>query len=102
MAAWRHEWFPNVAPAVNMQLPGMMDSMMSMDMGKLDSLNGDAFDLEFIRQMIAHHEGGVIMARDASAKATRAEIKLLASSIITSQEAEIKQMLEWQQSWKTN
>src|SRR5215213_11032643 len=102
MAAWRQEWFPNAAPAVNMELPGMMDSMMGMDMSKLDSLNGAAFDLEFIRQMIPHHEGGVIMARDALSKATRAEIKLLASSIISAQETEIKQMRQWQQSWKEN
>src|SRR5215212_1318967 len=88
MAAWRKQWFPDAPPAVNMELPGMMDSMMSMDMGKLDSLTGPAFDLEFVRQMIPHHEGGVLMARDALAKNTRTEIKMLANDIIAAQETE--------------
>jgi uncharacterized protein (DUF305 family) len=39
------------------------------------------------------------MAQDASTKSTHPEIKKLAQDIISSQQAEIKQMQEWKQAW---
>lgn len=100
MKAWREKWFAGVAPAMNMEMAGMNDSMKDMDMTKLGSLTGNAFDLEFIGQMIPHHEGAVIMAKEARQKSQRAEIKNMANSIIRDQEAEIKQMKDWQAAWQ--
>ncbi len=99
MRAWRESWFAGKAPAINMQLAGMADSMKGMDMKKLASLNGIGYDLEFIRQMIPHHVGAVEMAKEAIAKTKRAEIKTLAEAIIKAQDAEIKQMKTWQTAW---
>ena len=82
-----------------MNLAGMQDGMKGMDTAKLDSLKDRAFDLEFIKQMIPHHEGAVVMAKEALQKSENAEIKNLAESIIKSQDAEIKKMRDWQSSW---
>ncbi|MEQ1922124.1 MAG: DUF305 domain-containing protein [Pyrinomonadaceae bacterium] len=99
MKAWRDKWFAGAAPAMNMEMAGMSDSMKGMDMKKLSALSGNDFDLEFIRQMTPHHEGAVIMAKEALQKSTKDEIKTLASAIITAQDAEIKQMKDWQTTW---
>jgi len=99
MNAWRDKWFAGAAPAVNMEMAGMSDSMKGMDMKKLGSLSGNDFDLEFIKQMMPHHEGAVIMAKEALQKSTKDEIKTLAGAIIKAQEAEIKQMKDWQAAW---
>lgn len=99
MKAWRDKWFAGAAPAMNMEMPGMSDSMKGMDMKKLSALTGNDFDLEFIRQMIPHHEGAVIMSKEALQKSTKDEIKTLAGAIIKAQEAEIKQMKDWQAAW---
>ncbi len=99
MKAWREKWFAGAAQAVNMEMAGMADSMKGMDMKKLSALSGNDFDLEFIRQMIPHHDGAVIMAKEALQKTAKDEIKTLANAIIKAQEAEIKQMKEWQGAW---
>lgn len=99
MRGWREKWFGDKPPAVNMEMAGMSDSMKGMDMKILESANGNSYDLEFIKQMTPHHEGAVVMAREALQKAEHAEIKTLASGIIKAQEAEIKQMKDWQTAW---
>jgi uncharacterized protein (DUF305 family) len=99
MRAWRDKWFGGAAPALNMEMMGMNDSMKGMDMKMLGSLSGNEFDLAFIKQMISHHEGGVAMAKEALKRSTKDEIKTLAAAIIKAQESEIKQMKEWQTAW---
>jgi uncharacterized protein (DUF305 family) len=99
MKKWREERFAGKPAAVNMNLAGMQDGMKGMDMAKLDSLKDREFDLEFIKQMIPHHEGAVVMAKEALQKSENAEIKNLTESIINSQDAEIKKMRDWQSSW---
>ena len=100
MKEWRGKWFAGSAPAINMEMAGMMGSMKGMDMKKLGGLTGNAFDLEFISEMIPHHEGAVVMAREALERSPKPEIKTLARAIITAQEAEIAQMKGWQTTWK--
>ncbi len=99
MKTWREQWYTDKGPAINMELPGMNDSMKGMDMKKLGSLSGNDLDLEFIDQMIPHHEGAVVMAKEVLQKSTKDEIKTLANAIINAQEAEIKQMKEWRTAW---
>jgi uncharacterized protein (DUF305 family) len=74
------------------QMKGMM---MSRDLGAKDA----EFDLRFIEAMIPHHEGAVVMAQEAATKSTHPEIKQLAKDIISSQQAEIKEMQGWLQTW---
>jgi uncharacterized protein (DUF305 family) len=100
MQGWRSKWFGEAPQAVNMQFPGMAEGMSGMNMEKLDSLKANSFDLEFIRQMIPHHEGALAMAKDALVNGSNAEIKSLARQIVEAQEAEIRQMRQWQEGWK--
>jgi uncharacterized protein (DUF305 family) len=45
--------------------------------------------------MIPHHEGALIMAKDAQSKSKRPEIQQLSQAILVSQAAEIKLMKQW-------
>jgi uncharacterized protein (DUF305 family) len=81
-----------------MEMPGMADSM-KMDMTKLSNSRDKAFDLAFIEMMIQHHQGAVLMAKEALTKSERQEIKTLAGNIIKAQEAEIKMMTDWKVKW---
>jgi uncharacterized protein (DUF305 family) len=100
MKMWRDKWFPGASPAVNMEMAGMHESMKGMDMASLSALSGNDFDLAFVQQMTPHHEGAVMMAREALQKAAKPEIKKLAEAIIKAQETEIKNMKEWQAAWQ--
>ena len=99
MKAWRERWFPGAALAINMEMAGMTDSMKGMDMKKLSTLTANDLDLEFVKQMIPHHEGALVMSREALKRSAKDEIKILGNAIIKAQEAEIKQMKEWQAAW---
>ena len=77
---------------------GMQGEMDSMTAG-LQGKTGDAFDQEFLNEMILHHQGAVQMAEAALKDAKHQEIKDLAQKIITAQNAEIKQMQAWKASW---
>jgi len=100
MSEWRDLWFAEKAKAVNMEFAGMSHGAGRMDLKKLESLTGQEFDAEFVKQMISHHEGAVEMAKDVQKRDARKELKELAGDIITSQEAEIKQMKEWLAKWQ--
>jgi len=98
MKDWREKWFKGAPRAMNMEMPGMMDSM-KMDMSKLSNSKDKAFDLAFIEMMTPHHAGAVSMAKEALSKSEKPEIKTLAGNIIKAQEAEIKMMNEWKEKW---
>jgi len=98
MTGWREKWFAGKPPAMNMEMPGMADSM-KMDMPKLTNSKDKEFDLAFIDMMTPHHAGAVTMAREALTKAEHPEIKSLANQIIKAQEAEIKMMADWKTKW---
>ncbi|MBB4184106.1 CopM family metallochaperone [Sinorhizobium terangae] len=52
-------------------------------------------DLDFVRGMIAHHQGAIDMAKIELEHGKDEEIRKLAENIIKAQEAEIKVMKEW-------
>lgn len=72
-----------------------MDEKMMKELGPKDA----TYDKRFMDLMISHHEGGIMMAKDALTKSDRPEIKELARKIIDSQEKEIQQMKDWEKSW---
>jgi len=93
MRQWREQWFAGRPSALNMEMPGMRESM-KMDMTKLTAARGAEFDRMFYEMMIPHHEGAITMSREALNRGEHAEIKTLADQIIKSQEAEIRMMRE--------
>jgi len=71
----------------------MMDEMMSTaDMTRLAASKGAAFDRLWVELMIQHHEGAVRMAKDDVAGGKDPAARALASSIVISQETEIREM----------
>ncbi|HKP69834.1 MAG TPA: DUF305 domain-containing protein [Pyrinomonadaceae bacterium] len=100
MEKFRDRWFGDKDPAINMEFPGMSEGMHGMDLHKLGSLRGNEFDLEFIRQMIPHHEGALVMAKQIKDNDSYAELKRLADDIIRAQEAEIATMRGWLTAWE--
>ena len=72
---------------------GLMPGMATEDeLANLRSLSGTAFDVEFLRLMIRHHQGGLGMAQYAEAHGETAVVRSLAKSIADSQTAETKLM----------
>lgn len=69
--------------------------MMMNKLGKADK----NYDLRFMNAMISHHEGAIMMAKDAKQKTQHQEIKTLSQNIIESQQKEIDQMKAWRKAW---
>ncbi len=74
---------------------GGMNHDMNMDLGPADA----EFDLRFIDAMTPHHQGGVVMAKEAQQKSKRPEMQKLAAEIIKAQDKELTQMKQWRQAW---
>ncbi|ADZ69443.1 CopM family metallochaperone [Polymorphum gilvum] len=55
---------------------------------------GDA-DIDFVRGMIAHHQGAIDMARIVMEYGTDPEIRKLAEDIVKAQDSEIAFMKDW-------
>ncbi|WP_018772406.1 DUF305 domain-containing protein [Arthrobacter sp. 131MFCol6.1] len=90
MTGWLKTWNE---PAQMASGHGMGDGMMGDDdLKKLDAAQGaDAAKL-FLAQMIAHHEGAVMMAKTEISQGKNPDAIQLSKSIVTSQEAEIQEM----------
>jgi uncharacterized protein (DUF305 family) len=82
-------------PAPQMDMSHTMSGMMLGLQGK----TGDAFDKEFITEMVVHHQGAVDMAQAALTNGQHQEIKTLANAIITAQNKEIAEMKAWYKAW---
>jgi uncharacterized protein (DUF305 family) len=85
----------------NMSGGTMEQRMQSMNAEMVQHLGAaDAdYDHRFIDMMIPHHEGAIMMAKDALQKSQRPEIKKLAEEIIAAQEKEIAQLKAWSEAW---
>jgi uncharacterized protein (DUF305 family) len=89
MKNWHREWFGAAPPT--MPMSGAM-AMMGMSMDH-DAIRGaDDPDLVFVRQMIPHHAGAILMSDMLLAGDPRPELASLAQDIIAAQSAEIGQM----------
>ncbi len=65
----------------------------------LNDKSGKAYEKEFLKQMIIHHQQAVEMSRPAEKNAAHHEIKSLAKDIISAQQKEIDMMKQWQVEW---
>jgi uncharacterized protein (DUF305 family) len=78
-------------------MAGMADGLMpgmatKEELANLRSLSGTAFDVEFLRLMIRHHQGGLDMAQYAAAHAELPTVRSLARSMAETQAAETTTM----------
>jgi len=72
---------------------GMGDGMMGdEDLKTLDAAQGTEAAKLFLTQMIAHHEGAVMMAKTETTDGRNAEAIRLSEEIVSSQETEIQEM----------
>jgi uncharacterized protein (DUF305 family) len=102
MSGWLQSWGQKVPSTDSMSGGGhdmtdmggmMMDGMMTeADMKKLESSSGTAFDRLWMELMIQHHEGAVRMSEDELKDGKNLDVKALAQTIVTSQQAEISTM----------
>lgn len=105
MMDWQQEWNYSATDSSNPHAGHMMESSgsMSEDMAdmeaKLNGLSGEAYNKEFLKQMILHHQQAVDMSKYAETNAKHQEVKDLAQAVITAQEKEIADMKSWQQKW---
>jgi uncharacterized protein (DUF305 family) len=81
-------------PAMAMPTPGN-DPMTTM----LKSLSGTAFEVNWMQQMIMHHQDAITMAKLVPTNTKRPELVTLANEIITAQNGEIEQMTKWLKDW---
>jgi uncharacterized protein (DUF305 family) len=82
----------------------IMDSMMNggtmMDSQMMGSFDDEKpFDLQFIDQMIPHHEGALMSSEHMISKSKRPEMRQLYENIQKSQSEQIEQMQEWRKEW---
>ncbi|MEK7187269.1 MAG: DUF305 domain-containing protein [Patescibacteria group bacterium] len=102
MKSWYEDWFGSDVPNYSSSMMGHGGMMMPMTgfVGNSTTLeNAKDFDLEFINQMIPHHEMAIMMARMLAATSNRKEMKELADQIIISQSGEIDMMRSWYATW---
>lgn len=103
MSEWLVEAGENPYAHIGMDHEEMMDEMEGMhspeEMEQLRSLEGEAFEREFISLMIDHHGGAIQMSEMVLENGEDPGVAQLAEEIIAEQEAEIAQMRGWCQEW---
>lgn len=101
MQAWLEQWgMPKMpgGPGMGMpEMPGMgmpgMEGMLSpADMQALQAAEGAEGSKLFLIQMIRHHQGAIVMARNEIANGQYPDTVALAESIVSSQQKEIDTM----------
>ena len=83
---------PDSALSDSEHMAGADGMMTDAQLSALGELTGEAFRTEWLRTMIAHHEGAVALARTELASGSDPQVRALASSIRAEKEAEIEQM----------
>lgn len=89
MTGWLGSW--NEPP----QMPsghGMSGMLSDDDMKKLGAAQGTEAARLFLKQMIAHHEGAVMMAKTENSAGKSTDAIMLSQDIVSAQEAEIQEM----------
>lgn len=95
MTGWLAGWNEPAGMHSGHATDGGMEGMMGReDLEKLDAAQGTDAARLFLTRMIAHHEGAVKMARTESTAGKNPDAVQLSKDIISSQEAEIREMKE--------
>lgn len=93
MTGWLESWGQPTDIPTDMPSTHSMSGMMGdEDMTKLEAAQGTESAKLFLTQMIAHHDGAVMMARTETTEGKYAEAVALSKDIVSSQETEIQDM----------
>jgi uncharacterized protein (DUF305 family) len=90
MKKWRNAWYKGAPSAKSKNIPGM----------QMTHTASGGYDVQFLHDMVAHHEGAIEMSKEVPDKGKRPEIKQLAQQVIKAQEAEIEKMKRWRTEWE--
>ncbi|KQR75343.1 hypothetical protein ASF98_05810 [Arthrobacter sp. Leaf337] len=89
MTGWLKSWNESATMGAGHTMNGMMGED---DLKQLEAAQGTEAAQLFLKQMIAHHEGAVMMANTETSQGKNADAIKLSRDIVTAQEAEIKEM----------
>lgn len=93
MTGFLTSWKKSLTMDGSMNHSNMMSGMLSADeITKLGTLRGVEFDRAFMNGMIAHHEGAIDMANEVLKDGKNAEVRTLATAIVSAQNTEITEM----------
>jgi len=83
---WKKDWYRDIRKVTDETVPNL---------GEYDK----NFDLKFLNALIAHHEEGLIMAKEVKLKSSRAEILDNADSVIEFLTGGLKMLEGWRTEW---
>src|SRR6476620_4352434 len=89
MTGWLTSWNEPATMPSGHSMDGMMTDA---DMKKLDAAQSTEAAKLFLKQMIAHHEGAIMMAKTENTAGKNADAVQLSKDIVNAQEAEIQEM----------
>ena len=93
--AWMSDDGGQAGHSMDMSQGALMPGMATEEeVAGLRELSGPAFDVEFLRLMIRHHQGGLEMAQYAAEHADVAAVRRLAATIADTQTAETTTMTD--------
>ena len=93
MYGWLSVWgLPITGAQPPMQGMGRMGMATAEQVNSLRTLPVDQAEITFLQLMIAHHQGGVMMAQDALKSSLPPNVQRLATSIVEGQQSEITYM----------
>lgn len=89
MTGWLKSWNESATMGAGHSMNGMMGDD---DLRQLDTAQGTEAAKLFLKQMIVHHQGAVMMAKTETSQGKNADAIKLSKEIVTAQESEIKEM----------
>lgn len=92
MTGWLKSWNEPTQMPSGHSSHGMYGMMGDADMKKLDAAQGAEAAKLFLKQMIAHHKGAIMMAKTENTAGKNPDAVQLSKDIVSAQEAEIQEM----------
>ncbi|MBT2551480.1 DUF305 domain-containing protein [Arthrobacter sp. ISL-5] len=92
MTGWLRSWNEPTQLPSGHSSHNMSGMMSDDDMKKLGAAQGTEAARLFLKQMIAHHEGAIMMAKTENSAGKNTDAIKLSKDIVSAQEAEIQEM----------
>lgn len=101
--SWLEEWYgltPEEAmaktpPNAHEVMQTMQEETQKMLKGLAAVPAGEEFDVEFVREMIPHHHGGIVEFLEVQSRAIHPQLRISATEGITTQQAQAANFRTW-------